>query len=162
MSDNKTNDELFKDWLGVEPLKLTDPVVLPQTGVFPNSSIIAGTPKNQNWDEQFQNVLPPGYAIQDGLGTQLECEPLRTSIRDYLDEKGLEYSTGGYVEHQVPTGNDVIQLQLTIRNISKKMMNEVVGPALAGISREENTSIELVMKEGDDSSNSCVVVRFRK
>ncbi len=164
MSDNKTDDQLFADWLASPPLaedvKLSDPVNLPQNGVLgPANTMIGPSDGQPNWGGIYEDALYQGFT---NVTTRIECEPLRTTVRDYLDEKGLEYTTGAYVEHRVQDGNDEIQFQVTILNISKKMMAEVVGPALVDFSRKEHVSIELVMTEGDDRSNSCVVVRFKQ
>ena len=148
MGDNKTDPQKFFDWLG--GAKLDQPIA---GAPLLNDSIVDGYAD--------ANTIQSNWEVNN-LVAQVECEPLRTVIREYLDEKGLEYSTGGYVEHQVHTSNAQVQLQLTILNISKKMMAEVVGPALVEISRNEQVGIDLVMTEGDDKANTCVVVRFGK
>lgn len=93
------------------------------------------------------------------LQNAFDCEPTLTRVREYLDEKGIEYETGAYSAHK-PGGLEPPVLQIEIKEISKKMFQEVVQWEFESIASAQSMRNETIVEEKDDLTYSRVVVRI--
>lgn len=88
------------------------------------------------------------------------CEPIRSSVREYLDDKGVEYETGTFTPHKIAQMEDASLLQIELENISERMFMDVIGVELSRIAHKSGKELNIVVMDGDHHTYQRVIVRF--
>ena len=89
------------------------------------------------------------------------CEPLRSLVHAYLEDKGVEFVTGAYYPHGLRhQPEDEPKLQIDIWDVSDKMLTQVILPELKKIAQDNQKKDVVVGATGDNLTWDFVSIRL--
>jgi hypothetical protein len=100
--------------------------------------------------------------VMQEVTADTQCEPMASEVRQYLDEKGIEYGTGTYNRHVLGAHHQGYQLQVEIHDVTIRMFKEVLMPGLKEIARYNRRAVDTHIQFNDTQSVGTVMVRFTR